>query len=80
VSYLTCPRCGLTLFDPNPLASPRRCPRCHNRGVTVEFERLATLRGGATASALDSQPKPPVDGTDPARGGVAREAENPGRD
>jgi hypothetical protein len=38
MSYLSCPSCGLTLFDRNPLTSPRECPRCASRGASVELE------------------------------------------
>ena len=38
MSYLSCPDCGLTLFDRNPLTSPRHCPRCRRRGFSVELE------------------------------------------
>jgi hypothetical protein len=38
MSYLSCPSCGLTLFDRNPLTSPRECPRCARRGSSVELE------------------------------------------
>jgi hypothetical protein len=58
VSYLTCPRCGLTLFDRNPLISPRGCPRCAGRDdLTVKLERVKQLRGVAAASILDPSPK-----------------------
>jgi hypothetical protein len=61
VSYLTCPRCGLTLFDRNPLTSPRHCPRCARRSQSVELERVTKLRGGAAASVLGGQPTVPLD-------------------
>jgi hypothetical protein len=38
MSYLSCPVCRLTLFDRDPLTSPRHCPRCARRGDTVELE------------------------------------------
>jgi uncharacterized Zn finger protein (UPF0148 family) len=58
VSYLSCPSCGLTLFDRNPLTSPRRCPRCFRRGETVELERVPRASSRAEASLLDGeQPK-----------------------
>jgi ribosomal protein S27AE len=59
VSYLTCPRCGLTLFDRNPLTSPRSCPRCaRRRDLAVELERVSKLRGVAAASMLDPHASP----------------------
>ena len=59
MSYLSCPSCGLTLFDRNPLTSPRRCPRCFRRGETVELEWAPFARGRAAASVLGRQrPKP----------------------
>jgi uncharacterized Zn finger protein (UPF0148 family) len=59
VSYLSCPKCGLTLFDRNPLTSPRNCPRCARRALTVELEQVTKRRGRAAASLLDRLP--PVD-------------------
>jgi hypothetical protein len=38
MSYLSCPSCKLTLFERNPLTSPRHCPRCARRGSLVELE------------------------------------------
>jgi hypothetical protein len=61
VSYLTCPSCGLTLFDRNPLTSPRRCARCMRQGRSVELERVTNLRGRAAASLLGRQQPPPVE-------------------
>jgi len=55
VSYLTCPKCGLTLFDRNPLTSPRRCPRCARHALTVELVRV-TKRGGRAAASLLGPP------------------------
>jgi hypothetical protein len=53
MAYLNCPNCGLTMFDRNPLTSPRHCPRCVRRGgASIELERIAKLRGGAAASLL----------------------------
>jgi hypothetical protein len=52
VSYLTCPSCGLTVFDRNPLTSPRQCPRCARQARSVELERVTNLRGRAAASLL----------------------------
>jgi ribosomal protein S27AE len=53
MTYLTCPRCGLTIFDRNPLASPRNCPRCARRqALAVELERVPKMHGGAAASVL----------------------------
>jgi hypothetical protein len=61
VSYLTCPSCGLTLFDRNPLTSPRHCPRCRRRrDAAVELERVPQ-HGGAAASLL--RPRRPEDGS-----------------
>ena len=63
MSYLTCPSCGLTLFDRNPLTSPRRCPRCARQGRNVELERVTNLRGRAAASLLSrEEPRPAEDG------------------
>ena len=67
MSYLTCPSCGLTLFDRNPLTSPRRCPQCGRRGLTIELERVTKLRGGAAASLLGRQQPEPVDRAEQAR-------------
>ena len=40
MAYLRCPNCGLTMFDRNPLTSPRHCPRCARRnGASIELER-----------------------------------------
>ena len=65
MAYLSCPSCGLTMFDRNPLTSPRQCPRCARRGgVTVELERKSRASGAAAASLLggilrrDSSGKP----------------------
>jgi hypothetical protein len=52
MAYLTCPSCNMTVFDRNPLAAPRNCPRCAKRGSTVELERIPRLEGGAAASVL----------------------------
>jgi hypothetical protein len=53
MAYLNCPKCGLTMFDRNPLTSPRHCPRCaRRRGTSIELERIATSGGGAAASLL----------------------------
>jgi hypothetical protein len=57
MAYLTCPSCNLTLFDRNPLASPRHCPRCSRRGSPVELERIPQLEGGAAASVLRGAPE-----------------------
>jgi hypothetical protein len=52
MAYLSCPKCGLTLFDRNPLTSPRHCPRCARRnGASIELERVSRV-GGAAASLL----------------------------
>jgi ketosteroid isomerase-like protein len=54
MSYLSCPSCGLTMFDRNPLTSPRHCPRCARRnGASIELERVSKLTGGAAASLLE---------------------------
>jgi hypothetical protein len=55
MAYLNCPRCNVTIFDRNPLASPRNCPRCARRGSTVELERIPRLEGGAAASVLSGE-------------------------
>jgi predicted Zn-ribbon and HTH transcriptional regulator len=60
VSYLTCPACGLTLFDRNPLTSPRRCPRCARHARSVELERVTNPRGRA-ASLLGREQAQPVE-------------------
>ncbi len=54
MAYLSCPKCGLTLFDRNPLTSPRHCPRCARRGGAIELERKPGARGAAAASLLGS--------------------------
>ena len=57
MAYLTCPNCNMTIFDRNPLASPRNCPRCARRGRgAVELERIPRLEGGAAASVLRGEP------------------------
>jgi hypothetical protein len=57
MTYLRCPGCGLTMFDRNPLASPRHCPRCaRRRGASVELERVSKKSGAAAASLLGEQP------------------------
>ena len=57
MAYLTCPSCNMTVFDRNPLASPRNCPRCARRGGNlVELERIPRLEGGAAASLLRGEP------------------------
>jgi endogenous inhibitor of DNA gyrase (YacG/DUF329 family) len=55
MSYLSCPNCGLTVFDRNPLESPRHCPRCARRGATVDLEAATRVRGRAAASLLGRQ-------------------------
>jgi hypothetical protein len=64
VSYLSCPSCGLTLFDRNPLTSPRRCPRCARRKLTIELVRVAKRRGRAAASLLSR--RQPIEGAEQA--------------
>lgn len=57
MAYLSCPSCSMTIFDRNPLASPRNCPRCARRGhASVELERIPRLEGGAAASLLRGVP------------------------
>ena len=54
MAYLSCPNCGLTMFDRNPLTSPRHCPRCARRnGESIELEQTPNLKGAAAASLLD---------------------------
>jgi hypothetical protein len=75
VAYLSCPDCGTTYFDRNPLTSPHRCPRCAiSQGKTVELRR-STGRGGAAAASLLRPPfrerrrgVPPEDAADPEAG------------
>lgn len=62
MSYLTCPSCGLTLFDRNPLTSPLHCPRCARGDLSVELERKPRTEGAAAASLLRS-PDEPIDAT-----------------
>ncbi len=46
MAYLRCPNCGLTMFDRNPLTSPRHCPRCARRnGASIELERTSRVGG-----------------------------------
>ncbi|MFI5025941.1 MAG: hypothetical protein ACHQCI_04235 [Solirubrobacterales bacterium] len=52
MSYLSCPTCGLTMFDRNPLTSPRHCPRCARRGSSIELERIQRPGAGAAATVL----------------------------
>jgi hypothetical protein len=53
LSYLSCPGCGTTYFDRNPLTAPHRCPRCAiSQGKTVELIRSARRKGSAAASLL----------------------------
>jgi hypothetical protein len=62
MTYLSCPSCGLTMFDRNPLASPRNCPRCaRRRAASIELQRIPKLRGGAAASVLGEQPAQAVE-------------------
>lgn len=68
MSYLTCPSCGLTIFDRNPLTSPRRCPRCARRELNIEFERMAKRLGGAAASLLGRRQPPTTEGGEQNRG------------
>jgi hypothetical protein len=68
VSYLTCSNCGLTLFDRNPLSSPRHCPRCARLGLTIDLERVASKRARAAASLLSGQEPKSVEGAKQARG------------
>ncbi len=57
MAYLRCPGCGMTVFDRNPLAAPRQCPRCTaRRGLIVELERIPRLGGAAAASLLKGSP------------------------
>ena len=57
MTYLRCPGCGLTMFDRNPLTSPRHCPRCaRRRAASVELERVTKLSGAAAASLLGERP------------------------
>jgi hypothetical protein len=60
VAYLSCSKCGLTLFDRNPLTSPRDCPRCFGRGVSVELDRVPRAQGRAAASVLRGNELKPV--------------------
>jgi hypothetical protein len=58
MAYLRCPKCGLTMFDRNPLTSPRNCPRCARRGgALVELKQVARAEGTAAASLLDGMPR-----------------------
>lgn len=51
MTYLSCPSCGTTYFDRNPLTSPYRCPRCAaTSGKDVELHRVK--KHGAAASML----------------------------
>ena len=68
MSYLTCPRCGLTLFDRNPLTSPRRCPRCAKRAINVDLERATGPRGRAAASLLGREQPDAVERAEQAGG------------
>ena len=61
MAYLSCSNCGLTMFDRNPLTSPRHCPRCARRhGVSIELERKSRAEGAAAASLLDGILRPDV--------------------
>ena len=61
MTYLRCPSCGLTLFDRNPLTSPRKCPRCAGRALSIELDRVPKLQGGAAGSVLAERPSQPID-------------------
>ena len=50
MAYLTCPRCGTTYFDRNPLAAPHTCPRCAATGKSIDLQPVK--RRGAAASLL----------------------------
>jgi uncharacterized Zn finger protein (UPF0148 family) len=66
VSYLSCPSCGLTLFDRNPLTSPRHCPRCARRARSVDLEPVASLRGRPPAVHLRGEEPETVEGVEQA--------------
>jgi hypothetical protein len=68
VSYLMCPSCGLTLFDRNPLTSPRRCPRCARHARSVELDRVTNPPGRAAASLLGREQAEPVEDAEQAGG------------
>jgi hypothetical protein len=68
MSYLSCPNCALTVFDRNPLESPRRCPRCARRGMTVDLEAATRVRGRAPASPLGRQQSEAVERAKQPRG------------
>jgi hypothetical protein len=60
MAYLRCPNCRLTVFDRNPLASARRCPRCSVRGnLDAQLERVLQLRGGDAGSILSAPSRQP---------------------
>jgi hypothetical protein len=66
--YLTCPSCGLTVFDRNPLTSPRHCPRCARRAREVDLEPLAQRRGREASAQLRGEGADSVEGAEQARG------------
>jgi endogenous inhibitor of DNA gyrase (YacG/DUF329 family) len=68
VSYLTCPSCGLTVFERNPLTSPRRCPRCARRAREVDLEPVAKRRGREASALLRGKSANSVEGAEQARG------------
>jgi len=59
MSYVTCPTCGFTIFDRNPLATPARCTRCAaRRGLVVRLKRVPG-RHAAAASVLGGPGRTP---------------------
>lgn len=69
MAYLKCPNCGLTMFDRNPLTSPRNCPRCARpNGASIELERISRAEGAAAASLLGGQRRVAPDASTRIRG------------
>ncbi len=54
MSHLTCPTCGLALYQHALLLSPRYCPRCLARRATAV--PLVSWRAAPSSPRLDTRP------------------------